>query len=234
MPRSAGRAEEIGALVLFVSEDAGWPYYARPQRGVAAPAVGDVELALARQQELGLPEAFEWIAEVAPAMRRAAEAAGLRVFEYPLMVLGDGACPSRAPDGFELRLATPDDDVAALGRVAAVSFDAPVPQSEERSEFVRTRLAAELTVMAAAFREGVPVAVGVHQPVGDATEVAGVGTLPDFRRLGLGTAVTALLVEDARRRGIQTVFLSAGDDATARLYGRLGFVWAGTFCAAGP
>jgi ribosomal protein S18 acetylase RimI-like enzyme len=99
---------------------------------------------------------------------------------------------------------------------------------------VRARLAAGLTVMAACFREDVPVAVGVHQPVGDATEVAGVGTLPDFRRLGLGTAVTALLVEDARRRGLQTVFLSAGDDATARLYARLGFARVGTSCAAGP
>jgi ribosomal protein S18 acetylase RimI-like enzyme len=193
-----------------------------------------VKLALARQQELALPEAFEWIAEVAPGMGKAAEAVGLRVFEYPLMILGDGAPPARAPDGFELRLATPQDDVAALARVAAVSFGAPVHQSDERSELVRLRLAAELTVMAAAFRDGVPVAVGVHQPLGDATEVAGVGTLPDFRRLGLGTAVTALLVEDARRRGLQTVFLSAGDEATARLYARLGFVRAGTSCAAGP
>ncbi|MGH2996582.1 MAG: GNAT family N-acetyltransferase [Gaiellaceae bacterium] len=193
-----------------------------------------MELVRARQQELGLPEAFEWIAEVTPAMEKAAEAAGLLVFEYALMVLGDGASPAQAPDGFVLRLVTPEDDVAALGRVAAVSFGAPVEQPEERSELVRARLAAERTVMAAAFHDGVPVAVGVHQPVGDVTEVAGVGTLPDFRRQGLGTAVTALLVEDARRRGVQTVFLSAGDEATARLYARLGFVRAGTSCAAGP
>jgi predicted GNAT family acetyltransferase len=177
--------------------------------------------------------AFEWIAEVTPAMGEAAKAAGLALFEHPLMVLADEGAPSRAPDGFELRLATPADDVAALGRVGAVAFGAPAEQPEERSELVRTRIKPAVTVMAAAFHRGVPVAVGVHQPVDGVTEVAGVGTLPEFRRRGLGTAVTSLLVEDARRRGLETVFLSAGGEATARLYARLGFARVGTFCAAG-
>jgi hypothetical protein len=34
----------------------------------------------------------------------------------------------------------------------------------------------------------------------------------------LGAAVTALLVEDAGWRAAETVFLSAGDDAVARVY----------------
>jgi GNAT superfamily N-acetyltransferase len=53
--------------------------------------------------------------------------------------------------------------------------------------------------------------------------VVGVDTLPALGRRGLGAAVTGLLVEDARRRGIETAFLTAGDDEVARLYGRLGF-----------
>jgi hypothetical protein len=30
VPRSGARAEDFGALTLFVREGAGWPYYARP------------------------------------------------------------------------------------------------------------------------------------------------------------------------------------------------------------
>jgi hypothetical protein len=40
--------------------------------------------------------------------------------------------------------------------------------------------------------------------------------------------VTWALVEDARRLGIGTVFLSAGSERIARIYGRLGFRRVGT------
>jgi predicted GNAT family acetyltransferase len=66
------------------------------------------------------------------------------------------------------------------------------------------------------------------------TEVAGVATLPAYRRRGLGAAVTAHLVADARRRGSETVFLTAGDEEIARLYASLGFRRIGTSCIAAP
>jgi len=78
------------------------------------------------------------------------------------------------------------------------------------------------------------VAVGSHQPVGGVSEVVGVATLPAARRRGLGAAVTAALVEDARRGGAEIVFLSAGDDDVARLYERLGFERVGTAGLAAP
>jgi predicted GNAT family acetyltransferase len=91
-----------------------------------------------------------------------------------------------------------------------------------------------LTIRAAGWVDGVPAASGIHQPVGGVTEVVGVATLPAFRRRGLGAAVTALLVADARRRGVETVFLTAGDEEIARVYGRLGFERVGTSCIAEP
>ena len=45
--------------------------------------------------------------------------------------------------------------------------------------------------------------------------------------------MTAALVADARARGVGTVFLSAQDDAVARVYERVGFVRVGTACVAG-
>ena len=46
---------------------------------------------------------------------------------------------------------------------------------------------------------------------------------PAVRRQGLGGAVTGALVEDALARGATTVFLTAGSEDIARVYGRLGF-----------
>ena len=54
------------------------------------------------------------------------------------------------------------------------------------------------------------------------------GVLPSSRRQGLGAAVTALLAGDALDRGVDTVFLSASDDAVARIYARIGFRAIGT------
>jgi predicted GNAT family acetyltransferase len=66
------------------------------------------------------------------------------------------------------------------------------------------------------------------------TEIVGVGTLPAERRRGIAGGLTAVLVEDALKRGIETVFLSADDAAVARVYERLGFRRAGTACVAEP
>lgn len=66
------------------------------------------------------------------------------------------------------------------------------------------------------------------------SEIVGVGTLPAARRRGLASSVTAALVADARERGVDTVFLSAGDDDVARMYARLGFRRVATALIAEP
>jgi ribosomal protein S18 acetylase RimI-like enzyme len=206
----------------------------------------------ARERELGLPEEFEWVQQVTPGMRNAALAAGLRVDDRPLLALPAETAPESRPPpaGIELRLATPDDDVATFQSVAAVGFAYPgtavgeagaeelrrraAERPPELVEFERERLRAGSLVLAVALQDGLPVASGAHLPVGEVTEIAGVATLPAFRRQGLGAAVTALLAADARARGLATIFLSAGDDYIARLYASLGFARIGTACAAQP
>jgi ribosomal protein S18 acetylase RimI-like enzyme len=249
VPRSSARVEALGSLVLFVPTGEGWPFYARPRRGAPSPSVDEVLQVRARQRELGLPESFEWVGDVSPEMLVAARAARLSVVDHPLMVLREPlAAPP--PEGADIRLVTVDDDLAMIGAVAQVGFSHPGTargeagvdalreaaggRSARLAEFQRDRLRRGLTVWAAAWVDGVPVASGVHQPVGGVTEVAGVATLPAFRRRGLGAAVTAALVADARRRGVETVFLTAGDDEIARVYGRLGFERVGTSCIAEP
>jgi predicted GNAT family acetyltransferase len=65
-------------------------------------------------------------------------------------------------------------------------------------------------------------------------EITGVGVLPADRRQGLGAAAAALLASDALARGVQTVFLSASDDAVARVYASIGFRQIGTAMIAEP
>ncbi|MFF1511972.1 GNAT family N-acetyltransferase [Streptomyces sp. NPDC058326] len=224
VPRSSARAEEFGPLTLFVREGEGWPYYARPALGATGEIpVEAVEKVRARQRELGVPEAFEWVAETTPGLRAAVEASGLTVHEHPLMVLeGDGAAVPE-PEGVTVRMVGADD--SALESAAAAPYAAfgatPDPGA---AAHVGARIGAGWTRLAAALDgTGHALAAGQHQPVGPVSEVVGVGTVPAARRRGLGLAVTAALVADARAHGAELVFLSATDADVARLYGRLGF-----------
>jgi GNAT superfamily N-acetyltransferase len=241
VPRSAARVEDHGPLRLFVSHGVPWPYYARPAGGEITEA--DVRAMRSRQWELGVPEAFEWVAELAPTLTPAARAAGLTVDELPLMAL---QTPLAAPAvDARLRRLEPDDPALAASRaVADVAFGAPGTARgaagpherdaavgnfpEARLGAVRERMAAGLTVTFVAEDGDGIAAVGSHQPVGDVTEVVGVATLPSARRRGLGAAVTAAIVDDARRGGAEIVFLSAGSEDIARVYSRLGFERVGT------
>jgi ribosomal protein S18 acetylase RimI-like enzyme len=154
-------------------------------------------------------------------------------------------------DGVTVRLVAADDqDLKTALAVAAVAFSEPgtaVGQSgqpelaeaaaatdEASVAGTRDRIREGLTVLAAAYDEDGPLATGMHQPVGDVTEIVGVGTLPAARRRGLGVAVTSTLVADALRRGVELLLLSATDDAVARVYGRAGFRRVGTAMIAEP
>lgn len=256
VPRRGARVEDFGPLTLFVREGQGWPFYARPARGwsgaVSAAAVARVR---ARQRELGIPESFEWIAETTPALRAVIEDSGLVVHEHPLMVLDPGA-PVPAADelsgGVRVRTMGPDDPALASAlAVPHLAFAEPgtgvgLAGVTELAEAVRARagdgsvervvarIGAGLTSVAAAVEGGTALCAGQHQPVGSVSEIVGVGTLPTARRRGLGLAVTATLVADARSRGVETVFLSASDGDVARIYARLGFRRVATALIAEP
>jgi ribosomal protein S18 acetylase RimI-like enzyme len=251
VPRADSRNEVHGPLTLFVATGPGFRWYARPSLGTGSVTAEDVAAVRRRQRILGQPESFEWVDEITPSLRPAAEQAGLAVSSLPLMVL-DRAAVRRppAPPGTELRLVRPDDDLATIDAVARVGFAVPgtavgqagvpalaalaVSATAELLAKQRERLATGRTVTAVAMVGGDPVSVGSHQPREQVTEIVAVATLPAFRRRGLGAAVTGLLVSDALDRGAETVFLSAGSDDVTRVYERIGFRTVGTACIAEP
>ncbi|WP_189132472.1 GNAT family N-acetyltransferase [Wenjunlia tyrosinilytica] len=247
VPRSAARTEHMGPLVLFVRNGAGWPYYARPrlageQGGPTTVTGQDVRAVRERQRELAIPEAFEWVDETTPSMRWAAREAGLHVHMHPLLALDPEAfTPVSAPEGpVEIRRVEADaEDLAVIHSVPVVAFStsgtergsagtaerdlAAVGEQPEAIEALRGRLRAGRTVMYVAYGPQGPIAAGSHQPVGDTTEIVGVGTLPAYRRGGLGAAVTSALAQDALAGGASLIFLSADSEAVARVYERVGF-----------
>jgi ribosomal protein S18 acetylase RimI-like enzyme len=254
VPRTAARAEDWYPFTLFVNQGPGWAYYARPALGATVFRAADVRRVRQRQRVLGVPEAFEWVQEVSPKAAAAVEATGLSLALHPLLVLTPEARRRPPPpSAAAVHLVTPDDDLRLIQSVAHVAFGAPgtgagdagvagvaalreaaAVRAPATDAFARERLRCGITRTAATYLDGVPVCVGSHQPIGDVTEIVGVGTLPAFRRRGLAAAVVDCLVEDALQRGARTVFLSAGDSDIARVYERLGFRRIGTACTAEP
>ncbi|WUD70953.1 GNAT family N-acetyltransferase [Streptomyces sp. NBC_00510] len=256
VPLLFAEAERFGSLCLFVRKEPGTPYYGGPNHarpdavgGRGAPSADDIARVRARQRELGVPQAFEWLAEVTPSLRGRIEAAGLPVAERPLMVLDPRRPLPRQPLPDEVTIREVHADDPALPAVLALPGLAFADEGTATGPAGRVELAAAAealradttvattapslraghkTLIAAFAPDGTPLAAGHHHPADGTTEIGGVGTLPTARRQGLGAAVTAALAAHARDHGVRTVFLAYAHRAVARIYARLGFRPAGT------
>ncbi|MFF7474161.1 GNAT family N-acetyltransferase [Streptomyces sp. NPDC008092] len=254
VPTLFSDVEEFGSLRLFVRGKPGAPYYGGPSHaqpigngtvdGVADGISADIARVRARQRELGVPEAFEWLAEAAPSLRSCIETAGLPVAQRPLMALDPHrkVGPQPVHPGITLRALSADDPAlpAALalprlafaeegtevGSAGRKELSAAAEQLVADGTVATTRPAIHAghkTLLAALAPDGTPLAVGHYHPANGTTEIGGIGTLPTARRQGLAAAVTAALAGHARDHGVSTVFLAYAEDAVARIYSRLGF-----------
>jgi GNAT superfamily N-acetyltransferase len=246
IPRIEGvRVEPVGPFELFLREGAGWPYYARPRFGAVEITETDVAAVLARQRELDVPQAIEWVLDTTPALLPAAQHL-LSVTLAPLMVLDPELLPG-FPDG-----GTPDPssptfvaDRAVSIAVAQIGFGhggtaIGVAGTVDRDAAVMPVVPELLEVVARDLRAGHKAEAVVHDPEAGivargafqsalgAAEVVGVATLPSARHRGHGAAVSALLAREALARGNDVVFLSAASEDVARVYARIGFRRIGT------
>jgi hypothetical protein len=122
-PRATARAESHGPLSLFVAKR-GWPFYARPRLGLQdVVRREDVEAVLARQDELAVPRALEWVHETTPSLAGAAKDAGMSVTRCPLLVLRRLRAPQPAPATVRL-LTSGDPELAAVRAAVHVGFEA--------------------------------------------------------------------------------------------------------------
>jgi len=128
VPRVAATVEEVGPFTLFVSvPGTGWDFYARPRLGLQHDFTAeDVRRVLARQDELEVNRAIEWVHEVTPSLLPAVrEVIGpdAELEECPLLALSaDRPLQGEDPPGDHRVLAPDDDDLALATGAIAASF----------------------------------------------------------------------------------------------------------------
>ena len=239
VPRVAATTEEIGPFTLFVATpDTSWQFYARPRLGLTGDVTADdVRRVVARQDELGVPRAIEWVHETTPSLLDAVREAlpEAEVEEVPLMVSRRDEPDLREVPGRREVLAGASADLAAVVGAVDAAFGGR-DEFEPGTVGVRPRLLDEGTlVMVAAYDgSGRLVGGGSAAPRGAVAELMGIATLPSARGQGHGTAITTALRSELRGRGVDTVFLTAASDDATSIYRAVGFERLATGCILEP
>jgi len=230
VPRAVSTSEEVGPFTLFVADEGtGWQFYARPRLGGTAELTAeDVCRVLERQQALGVPRAIEWVDEVTPSLLPAVRAAGYEPRCYPLLALSADVPVSADPRARALQPAEPHLSLA-LGSVSAGFAGRDEVSPKEPGRHPELMEDGKLVVVAS-FEGDRLCGAGSAAPRGDVAELMGIAVPPRHRGRGHGTAITRTLVAACRERGVDLVFLSAGSDAAADIYRRVGFVDIATAC----
>jgi ribosomal protein S18 acetylase RimI-like enzyme len=217
---------QVGPFVATFTPGSTNPFlnYAIPVVG-ARPTADDIA-SLGREFEgRALRPRLEFLASLAPEVEPTLLAHGYTVeLRTPLMTCAEVDAAGE-PDGIEVRLVESDDDIRAAVSAQDEAYGEPVSADDARVARVRESLeAGGLLVLARDRTTGEPAGGGACTPPYEgATELAGVGVRPSFRRRGIAAAVTALLARTMLDRGVATVFLMAAGDGEARIYERVGF-----------
>jgi ribosomal protein S18 acetylase RimI-like enzyme len=184
-----------------------------------------LERARAHYEAMGYEFAINTTAHADADVDAAAAAAGWeKVLTLPAMVVRQAIDERPAPDGAVLRPATPDRDLEAFGSIAATCF------SDEDDEALAYRLLFSRPAVlgshgASAFIasvDGQDAAVAMSVVVDRAATVGWVGTLPEFRRRGLGDLVTRAATNAAFALGAELVTLQASPSGEP-VYAAMGY-----------
>jgi GNAT superfamily N-acetyltransferase len=134
------------------------------------------------------------------------------------------ALPNDLPAGVVIEAVGAADLDTFAGVDAAAFDDEPGPTAD----FARPMVGAPGFRCVLARHHGEPAGVayaGLSDGAGGpSVGIFGVGVLPDHRRRGIGSAVTAELLRWAVTEGADLAWLNPDDDRAARLYASLGFV----------
>lgn len=209
--------------------------YAIPDASAEPP--GDLAAPLARlraefETRRRVPR-FEFVESCAPALSAALEAHGFILENRAqLMVCPRGS--ERAPPavaGLEiaaLDAGTALEEFAVFLDVQRSAFGLPSqkPATREEARSLWDSVGDGFALLGRI--GGRPVATAMIQPGSDGlTELVGVSTLDEFRRRGIGGALSFEAVRRAFGSGISLVFLSAADARAGRVYEAAGFAAAG-------
>ncbi len=231
MPAIDRDVVEAGPFRCYLHRESNFPFfsYARP----VSPLSGDLQAGIAAVRQAfhdrGRVCRWEWVDEVAPEL-----APALSTAKFPIPMLN----PLMAMEPERLRLdeecvadLTFEEDPGALAEMAQVQRQAfgiePADlQDEDVGELLRLVKRGARVVVARV--DGTIMGGGLHIPLGEASELAGIGVHPEHQGRGIGGSITGALALDAFQRGCRVPFLTAGDETIARVYARVGFRLVGT------
>jgi len=190
-----------------------------------ADAAASLQLARDHYAKLGYGFAFNTSADRDADLEAAAAAAGwVRILDLPAMIVDTPIPSPPTADGSNLRRADPVLDRRSFGEVAGATFaDDELEAEGYRLLFANGDLlgGADMAAVIASV-DGRDVAVAWVVLDGDAGLVGWVGTLPDYRRRGLGALVTQAVTNEAFARGARIVVLQASPQGLP-VYERLGY-----------
>lgn len=203
--------------------------YAIPDEALDAAPVGGLGalrgafLARARHPRLVFVQAY------APALAAACAAAGWLEMEREHLLIATPATlqPPAPVPGLEIEMLDAHAPLAAIREnldtnEQGFNPDQAAPATEADALVFREGLGASRAFTARL--GGQAVAAGMFTtPQAGVTELAGITTLPPFRRRGIAAALTAAMARAAFDSGLDLVFLGAHEAATVRVYERVGF-----------
>ncbi|MFF8711926.1 GNAT family N-acetyltransferase [Streptomyces sp. NPDC015184] len=198
--------------------------YAIPDQD-AEPTPGELDALIAVFREHDRLPRLEFLPGWAPVVEPALLAAGFTVENRaPIM-----AC---APDGLlapkpvaDLVIGEPatDAEFAAAALVQHHGYGGTGEPEDGTERWLRTAVRGG-GVAALATVDGTPAgAGGCSVPVDGLTELAGLAVAENFRRRGIGAALSAHLTATAFDRGCRVVWLEPGDADVERIYAGIGF-----------
>lgn len=119
------------------------------------------------------------------------------------------------------------NDAGSLRKVANIAFGMPDDESGDDSSTVSQLDTGELLGALCEIEEQ-PVGCGYAQGNRLVREIAGIGTLPQFRRRGIASSVITTLLTKFFLDGGKLAWLTPGDDGAEAVYTKLGFKPAAT------
>jgi GNAT superfamily N-acetyltransferase len=154
-------------------------------------------------------------------------AAGLLEFDRDspgmAMALADIDESAAAPPGVSVEQAHGEDALREWAVLFSAAHDAPPSAGQSWVEAARRRDFRELPWSSWIARlDGEPAGLGLSFVAGDAVGLYAIGTLPQARRRGVGTALTLVPMLEARSSGAEIAILHSTPDGE-KLYPRLGF-----------
>jgi ribosomal protein S18 acetylase RimI-like enzyme len=226
---SAGReVVDVGPFraMTRVDSDLVWSNFAVPTRGGFRPE--DVDALIAHFEERNRRPRLEILRDLWADLPPLLEQHGFEC-EYDLPLMTCTPDSFRQSAGIErAEIVTPEGDLASVSHIEGTAFGNPGPVDEALLERRRDRMREGALRVALASIEGAPAASALLMPTGEVAELAGVATLPEFRRRGLASDASSRLISDFFEQNGKIVWLSAADEAAKGTYTKLGFTQIGS------